>query len=282
MIGLMFHHFHGGAHPKVQGSFSAQELAQVIESRKNLVSAQEFMAWRPYWDRGDQSEVLTFDDGLRCQYDVALPVLQAYRLTAFWFVPTAPLIGVRSRLEIWRWLRTVGYDTIDAFYDAFDRRTGYSTHVMHDPNFLSDRIYLSPRDRAFRFLRDHVLSPHEYERTMESLCDSAPTKFWMTPLQLIGLQKQGHIIGPHSHSHPTMLADLTNEQQEIEYATSSWILEQILGEKPIGMSHPNGQSTPHGIAYLQELGYQIGFNATPKAGSTLLELGRINSADLRP
>ena len=35
---------------------------------------------------------LTFDGGLRCQYDVAMPVLRFYGLTAFWFVQgTKPL-----------------------------------------------------------------------------------------------------------------------------------------------------------------------------------------------
>jgi len=29
--GIMFHHFHGGEHPAVQGSISAQDFADMIE-----------------------------------------------------------------------------------------------------------------------------------------------------------------------------------------------------------------------------------------------------------
>ena len=53
---------------------------------RNILPADEWMA-RATSDRLDENDLcLTFDDALRCQYDVALPVLEKYGLTAFWFV----------------------------------------------------------------------------------------------------------------------------------------------------------------------------------------------------
>ena len=46
----------------------------------------------PVSERLERSElrhndiVLTFDDGLRCQYDIALPILNKHGIGAFWFV----------------------------------------------------------------------------------------------------------------------------------------------------------------------------------------------------
>ena len=73
---------------------------------------------------------------------------------------------------------------------------------------------------------------------------------------------------------------LTKEQQEIEYVTSTVILEQILGARPVAMSHPCNRVTPHGLAVLRGLGYVLGFSATDTPGDALT-MPRRNSAEVR-
>ena len=81
----MFHHFHDGRHPAGQGSLSAHELADVIRflGPARILPAREWLtrALAGTFDRGDLC--LTFDDNLRCQYDVALPVLRHRIITNF-------------------------------------------------------------------------------------------------------------------------------------------------------------------------------------------------------
>ena len=274
MPGLMFHHFHSDGHPVQQGSLTADDLRRIIEKR-NPISATA-------WLNGQAGNVLTFDDGLLCQKHIAAPVLKEYGLTAFFFVYTAPLVGVVSRLELYRRVRTTMFPTVDDFYDAF----GWVQPAPAD--WLTAHTYLSQRDRDFRHWRDAVADPGDYELRMDAVIEalwhqgrSPYMDLWMTAHDLRALAAEGHIIGTHSHSHPTVLADLTKEAQEVEYATSTWILERVLGARPTAMSHPCNSYTPHGLDYLRTLGYNVGFRATPEAGAWgPLEVPRIDSADL--
>jgi len=291
--GLMFHYAHGDGHPVVQGSIGADDFQRILDRRKRLISAGPFLHLheRGLLEPGD--EVLTFDDGLSSQWMVFEPILRERGLTAFWFVPTAPLVGVALRLDVWRWLRTVTYPSVEAFYEAFDLELEYSKVTVPE-DYLAAHTYLTPADRRFRFLRDVVLSTVEYEAIMERLEAqlwtrqfSVPTRReslvsrWLQADELQLLQARGHVIGSHSHSHPTTLASLTHEAQEIEYATSTAVLRGLLGAAPRVMSHPCNEYTEHGLSYLQGLGYVLGFRATPQPGEWgPLEVPRIDSADL--
>src|ERR1700712_3764530 len=119
--GVMFHHFHSSIHPAGQGSISGEELSRLIESIRpeRIVPAREFLLRAERQQLHPNDVCLTFDDNLRCQYDVALPVLRRFGLTAFWFVYTSVLQGNSEPLEIYRAFRTVHFASIDDFYAAF-------------------------------------------------------------------------------------------------------------------------------------------------------------------
>jgi hypothetical protein len=76
--GVMFHHFHDDRHRRGQGSISAEQLVELIEhlGRNDILPAQEWMRRAAVGALTDTDTCLTFDDALRCQYDVALPVLR--------------------------------------------------------------------------------------------------------------------------------------------------------------------------------------------------------------
>src|SRR5258708_17481 len=117
--GVMFHHFHDDWHPRVQGSISARELADLIEhvGRDSILPAEEWMRRAVQGALSDNDICLTFDDALRCQYDVALPVLRDLGLTAFWFVYSSVFEGNVESLEVYRYFRTTQFPCIDDFYE---------------------------------------------------------------------------------------------------------------------------------------------------------------------
>ena len=85
--GVMFHHFHNnnGIHKKSQGSIDRNQLIRIIKKigRKNILDSDIFLK-RFIKKKLKESEVcLTFDDGLKCQFDIVLPVLQKYKIKAF-------------------------------------------------------------------------------------------------------------------------------------------------------------------------------------------------------
>ena len=63
--------------------------------RRNLKPKVITDYWRcPFISDYDRNFRVTFDDNLKCQYDIALPILDKYSLKAFWFIYTSPLDGV--------------------------------------------------------------------------------------------------------------------------------------------------------------------------------------------
>ena len=119
--GLMFHHFKDDRHKGGQGSISAEVFARLLMSigLDRILSASE---WCSRADEGTLKQddlCLTFDDSLLCQFDIAVPVLEHFNKTAFWFVYSSVFQGVEEPLEIYRYFRTTHYAHLDDFYDEF-------------------------------------------------------------------------------------------------------------------------------------------------------------------
>ena len=62
---------------------------------------------------------LTFDDGLKSQYDVALPILNDFNIKAFFFISTSVYTSNPNLLEVYRYFRTNYYENVNLFYKDF-------------------------------------------------------------------------------------------------------------------------------------------------------------------
>ena len=83
----------------------------------------------------------------------------------------------------------------------------------------------------------------------------------MSKNNLIKLVKNGHIIGLHSHSHPTNFKKLNYEDQLKEYKKNYFKLDKIVKNKIKieAMSHPCGSYNQSTLRILKSLGVKIGF-----------------------
>ncbi len=101
--GIMFHYFHSsGDDPKDQGSLSAEDFEKILlfVGLKNILQPDEWL-FRLQNNRLRTSDVcVTFDDGLRCQYDVCLPILEKYKIRGFWFVYSCVFEGMLGKQDI--------------------------------------------------------------------------------------------------------------------------------------------------------------------------------------
>ena len=82
----MFHHFKGGKHIDGQGAISQDQFQQIINYLRlnfNLIGANEFSHNAENNLLKPDDVVLSFDDGLRCQYDLALSVLEENKIDAY-------------------------------------------------------------------------------------------------------------------------------------------------------------------------------------------------------
>lgn len=258
---------------------TAVQLEQMIEfiGRKRIISADQ---WKERFARGQlrpDDICFTFDDNLRCQYDVALPILKREQITAFWFVYTAPLCGVYDGLEVYRAFRTARYPNVDDFYESFYKAAAQSPWAdkiaARLENFvpsqhLRDFPFYTDADRKFRFVRDDILGVTPYQQVMESMMRAedfdvaaAARNLWMDAAALQDLRSQGHCIGLHSHTHPTRMGELPAAEQQAEYSRNLSELTQIIGERPSAMSHPCNSFSPATLEILSGLGITLGFRA---------------------
>lgn len=299
--GLMLHHLCDDVHPRGQGAIDAQELASIIEfmGPRNFLGAHEWTERALAGRLEPHHRCITLDDALLCQYDVARPVFEAYGLTAFFFVYSSVFEGRRERMEILRHFRTTRYDDIEDFYSDYFRRLGESEdgaafirlkQDFEPRNYLSNYPFYSDNDRLFRYTRDVLLGPDKYFAIIDALIagdsgydvDKVAPTLWMANEHIQDLHAKGHIIGLHSYSHPTALANLSPEEQREQYTRNASHLEAILGIAPVTVSHPLNSYGPETLDILRSLGVRVGFRDNLALGpnASLLEMPRDDHSNI--
>lgn len=91
------------------------------------------------------------------------------------------------------------------------------------------------------------------------------TPGFMTADQLRELSARGHVIGSHSHTHPTYMGRLTRAQLDEEWTRSRERLADALGGAPRTASVPGGFLSPAVIAAAAAAGYELLFTSEPSA-----------------
>lgn len=300
--GIVFHYFQGAGHPSQQGAITQEELRRTLLflGKENILPAEE---WKRRAIRGalrGHDLCITFDDGLKSQKDIAVPVLEELGITAFFFLYTAPFEGHLVKLEVYRFVRNTCFSTVDAFYAHFDDMVAVSPYARECAQalrsfdvsaYLREYSFHTDADRKFRFLRDAVLGQERYELLMDRIVDEYVRKgmidreqlrstIWMSPEDVRALRGKGHVIGLHSHTHPTQMAALSPADQEKEYRQNFTCLSQLLGEPVTTMSHPCSSYTEHSLRILADLGITLGFRADMGASGGPLEFPRQDNANV--
>lgn len=80
---------------------------------------------------------------------------------------------------------------------------------------------------------------------------------------IIDLRKRGHVIGSHSHSHPTIFSALEYPKLLEEWEYSKKCLEDILGEEVITASIPGGYYSKNVAKAASESGLKALFTSEP-------------------
>jgi peptidoglycan/xylan/chitin deacetylase (PgdA/CDA1 family) len=294
-LGVIFHHFVGMGHPHIQGALTADEFDQLLTSVgvHKFLDPHSWAAARLSGKLRDDQHCLTFDDALQSQIDIALPVLESHRLKGFFFVYSSVLEGHMELFEIYRYFKNQFYDSIDSFYvDFYAELARQFGGVEFDGQLASEeaRGYLhqysfyTDADRRFRYLRDRLLSGEQYDAIMRRLMDirqTSPTliadNIWIGISGLQRIQAGGHLIGLHSHTHPTNMVTMPRDQQELEYTRNMECLTKALGYRPDTMAHASGSYNEDTLEILRALDIKLGFRSDDGVGGgTMLELPRLD------
>jgi peptidoglycan/xylan/chitin deacetylase (PgdA/CDA1 family) len=282
--GVMFHHFHGPGFVAGEGSLSGDDLRRLLDQlgRENILPAEAWMERVRLGELRPTDVCLTFDDNLRCQFEIALPVLRSLGCTGFWFIPTAVLQGHLLRADLYRRFRLAHFETPQVFCQAFEsaaralRGDGTVDRAIERFQARDEPAAGGPAQPArrgvseqrVRFLRDELLAPEEYLRLMDGMIRQQGVRLkdlacnlWMDDDCLRQLRAEGHVIGLHSHTHPPRLAALSPVEQRREYRANHAYLTSLLGEPPHAVAHPCNSYRPITLRILAELGLRVGFRS---------------------
>ena len=306
--GIMFHHFHDdGIHTKGQGSIDKDDFYKMINfiGRNNILDADIFFEKFKNNKLKEKEVCLTFDDGIKCQIDVALPILEVLKIKSFFFVYTSMFEGKPDNLEIFRYFRMNYFNNVDEFYNSFYQVLDKDLKTFFKDN--NDKIkatkikfpHYSIEDIKFRLARDIFLTKSQYEEIMLLLFKEKQfnykdflKKLFFQKDDLKTLDSLGHLVGLHSHNHPTLLEKLNYDEQKDEYEKCLSSISNIL-DKPKNeikyMSHPCGSYNKDTFEILKELGIELGFKqimtiepekGMKKINNSFLEIARQDHAEI--
>lgn len=297
--GIMFHHFHGDRHAPIQGSIDPNQLSDLIEKMKprGLLGAQDWLHLLQQDKLPDNALCLTFDDNLLSQFELALPVLGHHDIEGFWFAYTGPYEGQGRELEMFRCFRNHYFDSINEFYAVFfefvenylSANERDRLHEFDSATYLIHSEFYSDLDREFRFLRDQILGEARYFDLMKRLMvyhnaehSDFVSQIWIPPESLKELHNMNHVVGLHSHTHPTSLASMDMQSQHIEFERNSTLLSKFIGATPFVASYPNGSYSSATLDWMRAHQIKLAFRANMALEDySPLEVNRVDQTDLR-
>jgi peptidoglycan/xylan/chitin deacetylase (PgdA/CDA1 family) len=294
--GIMFHHFHHeGDRPYAKGSITSSEFQRIIEyiGLENILPADVWLKKAINSELCEKEVCITFDDSLKCQMEIAYPLLQKFGISAFWFVFSSVFNGNVNHLEIHKYFYNMYFSDFDEFYEVFkkyliesqiDNWYKNNFEKFLKSNFLKEFDLYSEKEREFRFYRDIVFNDKEFNTIMEKILveynvdtNSISKNLWMNNLDLETLHSHNQIIGLHSFNHPTNMAELDIDKQYQEYMQNKKHILSVTNKPPLTVSHPCGSYNNSTLEILEQLKIKIGFRSNfHKINHNALEFPRVD------
>ena len=291
--GIMFHHFHKQKKfPKSPGSINIKEFDKILKyvGLENIISANEFYERRLKNTLKKNHVCLTFDDGLKSQM-IILEKLKKYSIKAFFFINTKYIDNNNISPELIRYFIYVHCKGMKEFYKIFsincnvNLKNFFKTRKNEIRRYKLKYKFYSIEDIKYRILRNN-LSVTKFNSILNKIMTLKSfnkkkilNNLYMSKKDLNRINKLGHIIGLHSHSHPMKISKLSVKEQKKEFTINKMILQRILADKKEinTMSYPTGDYSNKTQKILKNLNINIGFsNILSKKNKSNLDICRVN------
>ena len=232
--------------------------------------------------------VLTFDDGLRCQFELALPVLERLGAPAIFFVPGRPLAEGRM-LEVHK---------LHALRERLPDDELAARLPPGMPNVTAEEAqthyrYDTPEAARLKFLLNIRLPAEQRRELVDDLFaaefpdePALAEDLYMDAGQVAELEREHRAVGAHSYAHQP-LATLSNGELEGDLARVTQLLEEVTGSRPRTFSYPYGTTAAVDARTAEAVGaagYRVAFTMRREVNETLdapLLLGRLDTNDIR-
>ena len=288
--GIMFHRLHKkGKKSAGIGSISQDDLEKILKfiGIKNIVTPNQWIEKIKNKSLKKKDICLTFDDGLKSQYNCALPILNKYNLKAFFFVYSSVFDNQIDNNEFYNKLIFEnfkdGKEFSKKFFETLDLDLNIFKNKRYLKYYLNMKKYSSFYDKEeikYRYIRNYYLSPQKLKNIMTKIFKLKKVDFikarslWLNLDELKKLNNLGHTIGLHSDTHNSNFKGLSFNKQKQEYERNCNFIYKTTKYRPLSMSHPLGSYNKNTLKILKQMKILCGFR------STLLSDSKINNSNL--
>lgn len=248
-----------------------QRQLEILSSLGTFISQDDIKAFLNHGKHlPEKAFLVTFDDGLKEQYDLAFPILKRMGIPAIFFPNTLPLeqpcvLNVHKSHLI-RSVSPTG--ELIAFLKKATKKDGviFSKEKLTAGAAATYR-YDHHEQRELKYLLNFLLDFRQREKYINAIFNqlfenqehTIHSQLYMTPKQIKSLSNEG-MLGCHGRSHHP-LGDLANQDQENEILTSKTYLKRLTRNTVDAFSYPYGSyDAVHGAeAAVKKAGFLFAF-----------------------
>ena len=228
----------------------------------------------------EKSVIFTFDDGLKEQFDFALPVLEQKGVKASYFISGLHLENKVNYVQKIQYLRA--YTHPSSFLENINNKlSAYKIKV--DMNATEEQLAdCYPHDtsdvRKLKYTLNYCLPSNMQEQIISEMFAGKfgdetefAKKYYMTDEQICFLSNNNNTVGLHSYSHKP-LSQSSKYELIKDLERNSLLLEKVIGKKPYAISYPHGEEmsvNPKTAGYCREVGLELGFTMEPSFNRSL-------------
>jgi peptidoglycan/xylan/chitin deacetylase (PgdA/CDA1 family) len=188
--------------------------------------------------------LITYDDGLREQYEEALPVLESMGIPGVFYVNTSNFDGKTFSLVHQLHLLRGEISPAD-FLNLLGEHPAVNLTVEETDKAVKHYVYDTKETAVLKYILNFKLNFQEQSELVDAVfpkifsnTSEMHHQLYMQPEHLINLAKKGY-LGTHSHRHiPLGLFSETEAKNDI--ATSIQYLENLTKTKVTGIGFPYG------------------------------------------
>lgn len=262
---IMAHYFHDNKRFKeIPGSISKQKFKTIV--KKNL----------------KKNYIYTFDDSLKSQYHIAMPILNKFRLKGIFFMNTFQFDNTYNYNEISKFFIKKYYKNLNTFTKEFLNilGTNFKFSNMDIKSIKLKSPFYSTDEVKIRIVR--LKNNNLYNKTLKKMFKinkfnykKFQKKIFMNKKEILNLSKK-HYVGLHTHSHYFNFDKLDKKKQYKEISKNKQILEKIINKKIDLISYPIGKFNNLTLKILKNMKISYGFLNTIKNEKSNLKIPRLN------
>jgi peptidoglycan/xylan/chitin deacetylase (PgdA/CDA1 family) len=210
--------------------------------------------------------LLTFDDGYCNNYKLGLPVLEKHGIPALFFVSTS---NMQSGEPFWfdKIIQPIQNNSLESLdLRSLGLKNYHFTNKVDSVRWDDVQVLLEDVKKASRLQDGEIIE--EIIQFLHCTCPEHESHGHedenqpLSPQHIAAMHRSGLCyFGSHSHQH-AILTNLSDGELKVELSKSRSILEDVVGEKILSISYPNGNVDDRIKMACMEAGYRYGYTTS--------------------